>query len=153
MLLVHVCTSEHVLECSRERTYFFLIKAHSSIETPEASFNREEFLLFHRLHLRGSTYTNSRSYNNTTMTVTADVADAIDYAHSSGIVHNAVMADLPAYVKPKPQLKAMLESFRRDGKQLFLASNSNFEFVSSGMRFLVGEGWQKLFDIVIVSGA
>ena len=32
--------------------------------------------------------------------VTADVADAIDYAHSSGIVHNAVMADLPAYVQP-----------------------------------------------------
>lgn len=83
--------------------------------------------------------------------VAADVSEALRFAHSSGRVHNAVVADLPAYIKPKPQLAAMLKSLRRDKKELFLASNSNFEFVSAGMTYLVGENWRKYFDVVIVS--
>jgi HAD superfamily 5'-nucleotidase-like hydrolase len=83
--------------------------------------------------------------------VAADVAEAVSHAHMSGKVHEAVMKDLPLYIKPKPQLKSMLESFRRDGKELFLASNSDFEFVSAGMTYLVGNDWRSLFDEIIVS--
>lgn len=83
--------------------------------------------------------------------VTTDVSDALNHAHASKQVHDAVVDDLAAYVKPKPQLAAMLKSFRRDGKQLFLASNSDFEFVNAGMSYLVGDNWRELFNIVIVS--
>ena len=55
------------------------------------------------------------------------------------------------YIKPSPGVTELLTTLRHGGKQLFLASNSNFDFVDVGMTFLVGSDWRARFDVVIVS--
>ena len=43
----------------------------------------------------------------------------------------------------------MLEQARLSGKKLFLMTNSSFAFADAGMRFLLGDQWQSLFDVVV----
>ncbi len=83
--------------------------------------------------------------------VVEDVLKAVNYVHMSGKMHSAVVKDLPTYMLPAPHLRETLTRFRDVGKKLFLCSNSNYEYVSSGMRFLLGDDWQDLFDVTIVS--
>ena len=44
-----------------------------------------------------------------------------------------------------------MSRFRDAGKQLFLCSNSDFNYVSSGLKYLLGEDWRDFFDVMIVS--
>lgn len=83
--------------------------------------------------------------------VVADVNNAIGNIHSTGRMHRAVMADPATYIKPNKGVTELLTTLRHGGKRLFLASNSSFDFVDVGMRFLVGEDWRSRFDVVIVS--
>ena len=66
-------------------------------------------------------------------------------------MHDTISADPEEYLHPSPQLGAQLGAARDSGKSLFLLTNSGFDFVDHGMRFLVGPQWRSLFDVVIVS--
>lgn len=80
-----------------------------------------------------------------------DVSKAIVWVHMSGAMHDTVAANPEAYLHPSPRLGGLLRAARESGKSLFLLTNSGFDFVDHGMRFLVGPGWRELFDVVIVS--
>ena len=80
-----------------------------------------------------------------------DVSKAIAWVHMSGVMHETVAAHPKEYLHPSPQLGGLLRAARDDGKSLFLLTNSGFDFVDHGMRFLVGSEWRELFDAVIVS--
>lgn len=61
------------------------------------------------------------------------------------------MSNLETYVTQNPGIKSLLHLLKASGKTLFVASNSRFEFVDAGMRFIIGEKWRDLFEVVIVS--
>lgn len=85
--------------------------------------------------------------------VFSDVAESIDRAHATGTLHRTIVQDPEKYLKPNPRLREYLERIRTSGRNLFLLTNSPFDFVDRGMRFLVGGSsaeWLDLFDIVIV---
>ena len=80
-----------------------------------------------------------------------DVSKAIGWVHMSGAMHQAVAAAPDEYLHPSPQLGSLLGAARNQGKRLFLLTNSGYDFVNHGMRFLVGDDWRHLFDVVIVA--
>jgi len=80
-----------------------------------------------------------------------DVSKAIAWVHLSGVLHDTIAETPDAYLHRSPELGELLTNSRAAGKQLFMLSNSPFSFVDSGMKFLVGESWRQLFDVVVTS--
>ena len=83
--------------------------------------------------------------------VGADVSKAIEWVHLSGVMHDTVAASPEEYLHPSQRLGSLLGAARDSGKSLFVLTNSGFDFVDRGMRFLIGPEWRQLFDLVIVS--
>uniref|UniRef100_A0A158QEX1 Serine/threonine-protein kinase tousled-like 2 n=1 Tax=Hymenolepis diminuta TaxID=6216 RepID=A0A158QEX1_HYMDI len=109
-----------------------------------------------------------------------DVKQAIEYIHGSGLLYRTICADLKSYIKPNPQLRDLLIHLASHAKSLFLISNSGADFMqvenlctskaylldanaicrklrfillvyrSKGMRYVVGNGWERFFDVIIV---
>ncbi|KAM4553797.1 5'-nucleotidase domain-containing protein 3 isoform 1-T1 [Fundulus diaphanus] len=79
-----------------------------------------------------------------------DVKEAIRDVHVKGIMYRAVEADIEKYICYGEQSHAVLKKLSAHGKKMFLITNSPFEFVDHGMRYIVGKDWRDLFDVVIV---
>ncbi|KAL6054276.1 5'-nucleotidase domain containing 3 [Balamuthia mandrillaris] len=90
-----------------------------------------------------------------------DMMKGVHFVHSSGLLHNEIMNNLPLYID-RSQSQALLEfllKLKFSDKTTFLATNSSFEFVDKGMEFMLDktkfpEGvtkWTDLFDIVLTS--
>ncbi|KAF1788437.1 HAD-like domain [Phytophthora cactorum] len=80
-----------------------------------------------------------------------DVNQAITNVHLSGEMHKEVARDLPKYIEPNPALRPLLERIRDSGKKSFLCTNSSFPYINAGLRYMLGDDWRELFDVVIVS--
>lgn len=37
------------------------------------------------------------------------------------------------------------------GKKMFLCTNSTFQYIDAGLKFMIGDDWRALFEVVIVS--
>lgn len=96
---------------------------------------------------------NDRSIPFDPRQVVADVLGSIGQAHISGLMHTQVASDLERYVyrDDSMRLREMLERVRDSGKSMLLMSNSAFWYVDAGMKYIVGEDWRDLFDVVIAS--
>ncbi|RXN19614.1 5 -nucleotidase domain-containing 3-like protein [Labeo rohita] len=79
-----------------------------------------------------------------------DVKEAIGDVHVRGIMYRAVEADIEKYICYGEQTHAVLQKLSRNGKKMFLITNSPFDFVDRGMNYIVGKDWRDLFDVVIV---
>lgn len=79
-----------------------------------------------------------------------DVKEAIGDVHIRGIMYRAVEADIEKYICYAEQTHAVLQKLSKNGKKMFLITNSPFDFVDRGMNYIVGKDWRDLFDIVIV---
>lgn len=53
-------------------------------------------------------------------------------------MHSAVLKEPGKYMLPAPHLRQTLQRFRDVGKKLFLCSNSGFEYVGGGLKYLLG---------------
>lgn len=78
-----------------------------------------------------------------------DVRSAVQGVHNSGQLHSQIMADLETYLDKDSGTSDLLESLVSQGKQLFLITNSGFPFVDAGMKFLIGNHWRDLFEVII----
>ncbi|TMW65622.1 hypothetical protein Poli38472_008264 [Pythium oligandrum] len=83
--------------------------------------------------------------------IVEDVNAAIAQVHLSGRMHKAVAQDLAKYLEPKPTLLPLLERIRRNGKKMFLCTNSSFQYIDAGLKFMIGDDWRDLFNVVLVS--
>tara|TARA_B110001452_G_scaffold240804_1_gene222585 strand:- start:10 stop:1581 length:1572 start_codon:yes stop_codon:yes gene_type:complete len=81
-----------------------------------------------------------------------DVRHAVDLCHCDGVIKDQVALEPAKYIKPSPELPRMLRQLRAGGKQVFIVTNSLFDFTNVVMKFLLGESWTDHFDLVI-SGA
>ncbi|XP_051548500.1 5'-nucleotidase domain-containing protein 3 isoform X2 [Myxocyprinus asiaticus] len=79
-----------------------------------------------------------------------DVKEAIGDVHVKGILYRAVEAEIEKYVCYAEQTHAVLQKLSKNGKKMFLITNSPFDFVDRGMNYIVGKDWRDLFDVVIV---
>ncbi|ROL43963.1 5'-nucleotidase domain-containing protein 3 [Anabarilius grahami] len=79
-----------------------------------------------------------------------DVKEAIGDVHVRGIMYRAVEADIEKYICYAEQTHAVLQKLSKNGKKMFLITNSPLDFVDRGMNYIVGKDWQDLFDVVIV---
>jgi hypothetical protein len=66
-----------------------------------------------------------------------DVNRAIQHVHRSGLVHRGILADPNRYLLKNGQLLRFLRMLKDKGKKLFLLTNSPYNFVDGGMRFLM----------------
>ncbi|POM80716.1 5'-nucleotidase domain containing hypothetical protein [Phytophthora palmivora] len=80
-----------------------------------------------------------------------DVNQAIANVHLSGEMHKEVAHDLPKYIEPNPTLRPLLERIRNSGKKSFLCTNSSFSYINAGLKYMLGDDWRELFDVVIAS--
>lgn len=77
-----------------------------------------------------------------------DVKKCIGLAHST--FHRETKANPGLFLHRDPDLVPFLERFAREGKEVFLITNSPFDTVDAGMSFMVGPTWRELFEVIIV---
>ncbi len=88
-----------------------------------------------------------------------DIRESIDEAHRDGTILNAVLGDLPKYVKRDPDLATTLHKLRSAGKKLFLLTNSRWSYTDAMMDYLIGDAmteyptWRNYFDVVIAAAS
>jgi len=89
--------------------------------------------------------------------VFTDIRESIDEAHRDGTILNAVLGDLPRYIKRDPELAPTLHKLRSAGKRLFLLTNSRWPYTDAMMSYLIGDAmteyptWRNYFDVVIAA--
>jgi len=85
-----------------------------------------------------------------------DVREMIDEAHRDGSLKNVITSDLERYIRLDPELRTVLEEFRRTGKKLFLVTNSEWSYTDRLLRHILMKGrgapahWSDLFHAVVV---
>jgi HAD superfamily 5'-nucleotidase-like hydrolase len=85
-----------------------------------------------------------------------DVREMIDEAHRDGSLKSVITANMDLYIRVDHELRTVLEEFRRNGKKLFLLTNSDWAYTDTLLRFILQRGrgapshWSELFDLVIV---
>mmetsp|Transcript_17024 Transcript_17024/g.38866 ORF Transcript_17024/g.38866 Transcript_17024/m.38866 type:complete len:627 (+) Transcript_17024:89-1969(+) len=83
--------------------------------------------------------------------VVTDILGAIRDTHISGDFHRIVAENPKKYFDPTPHLQDVLLNLKDSGKRLIFASNSPFWYVDAGMKYVLGDQWMDLWDVVIVS--
>ncbi|KAJ1961045.1 hypothetical protein IWQ62_004004 [Dispira parvispora] len=69
-----------------------------------------------------------------------------------GPLHQRMMERIEDYLEPNPLIVNYLQRLKRQGKKLFLLTNSSFDFVDKGLSVITQtNNWRDLFDVVIVS--
>jgi HAD superfamily 5'-nucleotidase-like hydrolase len=82
-----------------------------------------------------------------------DIQAAVREVHVSGMMHNAVIADLDRFVNSNDQLPELLHLYKVGGKKLFLCTNSGYHYTDKTLSYAIGHkmDWKELFDVVICS--
>jgi HAD superfamily 5'-nucleotidase-like hydrolase len=87
----------------------------------------------------------------------ADVRWAIDTAHRNGEMKAEILAHRDFFIPQDPQLALALDRLKREGKKLFLLTNSDWSFTNGVLGHLLdGQDearprWTDYFDLVVVS--
>ncbi|WP_306591407.1 HAD-IG family 5'-nucleotidase [Geothrix sp. 21YS21S-4] len=87
----------------------------------------------------------------------ADVRWAIDMAHRNGEMKAEILAHREFFIPRDPQVGLALDRLKREGKKLFLLTNSEWSFTDGVMSHLLDgldearPRWRDYFDLVVVS--
>jgi len=87
----------------------------------------------------------------------ADIRECADISHQDGSILDVVLADLPKYVEPDPDLGVLFHKLRSAGKRLFVLTNSGPEYTDAMMSHLLDDAldeypsWRKYFDYVMTA--
>lgn len=89
-----------------------------------------------------------------------DVRAAIDTIHADGSLKRRVLADLPRFLPPDPELILALERLALGGRRLLLITNSEWFYTDGLCKHLFASAlpgsvrdWRELFDLVVVRAA
>jgi len=78
-----------------------------------------------------------------------DISKCIGLAHST--FHAEVRSNPDLYLHKDSLLPSYLQSLVDSGKKIFLITNSPYETVHAGMKYMVDTNWRDLFQIIIVN--
>lgn len=88
-----------------------------------------------------------------------DTRECIDEAHRDDTLKSLIKADLPRYVDRDPLLGRTLHKLRSAGKQLFLLTNSPWDYTRTMMSYLLDGDlpeypqWERYFEAIVVSAS
>jgi HAD superfamily 5'-nucleotidase-like hydrolase len=88
-----------------------------------------------------------------------DLNYVLDRAHRDGSLKNEVRRDLDRYIVKDPQLTAGLERFKKHGKKLFIATNSDFSYTKLLLDHTITpfvkehKSWEDLFEYTVTAAA
>jgi len=77
-----------------------------------------------------------------------DVSKCIGLAHAT--FHSETRANPHLFMHRDPKLVPLFERLQQSGKKIFLITNSPFETVDAGMKYMMGPQWRDYFDVVVV---
>mmetsp|Transcript_1806 Transcript_1806/g.4166 ORF Transcript_1806/g.4166 Transcript_1806/m.4166 type:complete len:505 (-) Transcript_1806:107-1621(-) len=78
-----------------------------------------------------------------------DNFSATCFRDDSGIFFPEIKKNPSNYIIPRPEIAKWLTKLRKDGKGLFMVTNSQADFSEFLMTFCFGRKWRDLFDLVI----
>mmetsp|Transcript_6603 Transcript_6603/g.21660 ORF Transcript_6603/g.21660 Transcript_6603/m.21660 type:complete len:541 (+) Transcript_6603:36-1658(+) len=78
-----------------------------------------------------------------------DVRRAVDLCHCDGVIKDAVAVAPAKYIRADPELPRLLTQLRQGGKQVFIVTNSLYDYTDVVCRHLMGANWLDYFDLVI----
>ncbi|KAJ2759553.1 hypothetical protein H4S06_002174 [Coemansia sp. BCRC 34490] len=85
-----------------------------------------------------------------------DIRTAGEYIHrgdgiSHSPLHTVIMNNIGDYLNRAPELLDILQTLKKEGKRLFLLTNSGYDYINTGLTYLFNmRDWRDLFDVVIV---
>jgi HAD superfamily 5'-nucleotidase-like hydrolase len=88
-------------------------------------------------------------------TLEEHLLDALDTSHRDGTLKNEVRKNVKKYIAPDEDTVRSLERFKRHGKQLWVITNSDFEYSKLLLDFAINpflkehKNWMDLFNIVV----
>ena len=88
-----------------------------------------------------------------------DIRSSVDLCHRDGVIKDEVARNPGKYIKKDKGTVRMLKRMKREGKKVFLLTNSLWEYTQTVMNYLVEESdtdtgdWTDLFEVVIVGSA
>eukprot|EP01094_Clydonella_sp_ATCC50884_P030488 TRINITY_DN996_c0_g1_i1.p1 TRINITY_DN996_c0_g1~~TRINITY_DN996_c0_g1_i1.p1 ORF type:complete len:453 (+),score=164.78 TRINITY_DN996_c0_g1_i1:620-1978(+) len=100
--------------------------------------------------LHGETF--DISYSN----LFQDVRSAVDFIHQQGMLKTRTMEDLERYIERDDRTAKLFDRLRKNGKKVFLMTNSGYKYTDKVMSYLVHgmlpeyENWKDYFDYIIV---
>ncbi|XP_023216189.1 5'-nucleotidase domain-containing protein 3-like isoform X1 [Centruroides sculpturatus] len=78
-----------------------------------------------------------------------DVQNAVRSIHP--VMHKMLDETcIDKYLEKQPELIRLLNRLRKAGKKMFLITNSPYEFVDCGMKYMIGPNWREMFELVLV---
>ncbi|XP_070538343.1 5'-nucleotidase domain-containing protein 3-like [Ptychodera flava] len=80
-----------------------------------------------------------------------DVHDAVKIVHYSGQMHRTVGSAIGKYLESGQKVSELLRRLKEIGKEVFLITNSAYDFVAKGMNYIVGPDWIDLFDVIVTN--
>uniref|UniRef100_A0A1I8HYM0 5'-nucleotidase domain-containing protein 3 n=1 Tax=Macrostomum lignano TaxID=282301 RepID=A0A1I8HYM0_9PLAT len=95
-------------------------------------------------------YLEMRNIQFDPMQLHADVRASMEQLHQSGKLHDEIVRDPERYLRRDSRLEPLLSRLQRNGKKVFLVSNSNYNFIDGGLTYLLGKDWRQYFDLVVV---
>ena len=88
-----------------------------------------------------------------------DALDAVDIAHRDDSIKTVVMKNLDQYVIQDPEVVEVLERFKKYNKQLWLITNSAYNYTKALLDYCINpflkdhKDWTELFDISVTLAA
>ncbi|KAJ2225048.1 hypothetical protein IW143_000249 [Coemansia sp. RSA 520] len=85
-----------------------------------------------------------------------DIRTAGEYIHkgdgiSMSPLHSTIVNNIEKYLDRAPEILQMLSTLKREGKRLFLLTNSGYSYVDAGLSYMFGtKAWRDVFDVVVV---
>ncbi|CAF1086470.1 unnamed protein product [Adineta ricciae] len=82
-----------------------------------------------------------------------DIADGFEYLFNDfnrGNYFAAIRANPEKFIYQRSDVRQWLERLRENKKNLFLATNSRFDYTNLLSSYAFGQDWQSLFDMIIV---
>ncbi|XP_972204.2 5'-nucleotidase domain-containing protein 3 isoform X2 [Tribolium castaneum] len=77
-----------------------------------------------------------------------DVKSSVKSSHP--VMHKIVSENVSEYIESNENLRPFFDRLKSANKNLFLVTNSPYNFVNKGMEMLVGRDWKDYFDVLIV---
>jgi len=82
-------------------------------------------------------------------TIYSNVRRAVDLCHCDGEIKDPVALDPARYIRRSPYLARMLAQLRLGGTQVFLLTNSLYDYTEVVCKHLLGDDWLQYFDLAI----
>ncbi len=83
-----------------------------------------------------------------------DIRHSVDLVHRNGSLKGVILDRLSECFLPDPKLPATLEKLRRDGKRLFLLTNSDHDYTDAVLNYVLADPfldrpWWEYFDLIV----